>query len=237
MTISKVEAVPGVWQIRLPFSNAYVLSEGLSSGFTLVDAGTPHDARRLRRALVRFGGLKRCKLILLTHAHPDHAGCAALLARASGAPVLAHQSERPFIESGQLYGRGGPQVQRAAFKLGSLIWPVRRCRLSRALRDGEEVETSAGVWRVIHTPGHTMGHISFWRESDGVLLSGDALLNVLPWTRKPGLTLPLRLFTQDPDLALDSARKLARLEPRVLLAGHGSPLLDAEEPLRHFALS
>ncbi len=233
MTITKAEAAPGVWQIRLSYSNVYVLSEGSGSGFALVDAGTPRDARRLRRALAQFGGLERCSALLLTHAHPDHAGCAALLARDSGAPILAHESERPFLESKRLYGSGG--LQAAAFKLGSLLWPIRPCRLSRALSDGEVVQASAEKWRVVHTPGHTRGHISFFRERDGVLLSGDALLNVRPWTRREGLTLPLRLFTQDAELALDSARKLALLQPRVLLPGHGGPLLDAAAPLRRFA--
>lgn len=229
--IVSIPAAPGVRLIRLGWSNAYVLGEGAE--FILVDAGTPRDKIALARALPPSSAA-RCHALWLSHAHPDHAGSMAFVARRWGAAVVAHQEERPFIESGRLYAPPHA-IQRAAFRLGAPLWPVRPCHLIRALIGGEVLESPAGDWLVIHTPGHTEGHLSFWRERDGVLLSGDALLNVLPWTRRAGLTLPQRLFTQNMEQALQSARGLARLRPRVLLAGHGEPLLDAAEPLQRFA--
>lgn len=230
-TSSPIPAAPGIRLIRLGWSNAYALGNG--ADFILVDAGTPRDKIALARALGPPQSV-RCHALWLSHAHPDHAGSMAFVARRWGAPVVAHQDERPFIESGQLYAPPHA-IQRGAFRLGAPLWPVRSCRLSRALVGGEVLESPCGDWLVVHTPGHTDGHVSFFRPSDGVLLAGDALLNVLPWTRRTGLTLPLRLFTQDSEQAMESARTLARLRPRVLLAGHGEPLLDAAEPLRRFA--
>ena len=228
---SLIPAAPGVRLIRLSWSNAYALGDG--ADFILIDAGTPHDKIALARALPPSSAA-RCRALWLSHAHPDHAGSAAFVARRFDAPVVAHEDERPFIESGRLYAPPR-EVQRAAFQAGSLIWPVRPCRLSRALSGGEVLESPAGDWLVVHTPGHTLGHVSFFRERDGVLIAGDALLNVLPWTRRTGLTLPLRLFTENSEQAMESARALARLRPRVLLAGHGEPLLDAAGPLWKFA--
>ena len=226
-----IPAAPGIRRIRLSWSNAFILGDG--ADFILVDAGTPRDKIALARILP-LPQSSRCHALWLSHAHPDHAGSMAFVARRYNTPVVAHEAERPFIESGQLYAPPHA-IQRAAFRLGAPMWPVRPCRLSRALSGGEVLESPAGDWLVVHTPGHTDGHVSFFRERDGVLLAGDSLLNILPWTRRTGLTLPLRLFTQDSEQAMESARILARLRPRVLLAGHGEALLDAEEPLRRFA--
>jgi glyoxylase-like metal-dependent hydrolase (beta-lactamase superfamily II) len=230
-----IAAAPGVALIRLGWSNSYVL-HGERSGFTLVDAGTARDKIRLAHTLSHFAASTpaRTHQILLTHAHPDHAGCAAFVARRFRARVMAHEEERPFLERGRLYGARRWNLQKAAFELGARVWPVRSCHLSRALSEGDEVETGAGVWRVLHLPGHTMGQIGFFRARDGVLLSGDALLNVLPWTRRSGLTLPLRLFSDDFELARQSARRIVELQPRVLLPGHGPPLLNATSKLQRF---
>lgn len=230
-----IAAAPGVALIRLGWSNAYVLHSE-RGGFTLVDAGTARDKIRLAHALSGFAASTpaRTHQILLTHAHPDHAGCAAFVARRFRARILAHEGERPFLERGRLYGARRWSLQKIAFELGARVWPVRSCHLSRALSEGDEVETGAGVWRVLHLPGHTAGQIGFFRERDGVLLSGDAMLNVLPWTRRPGLTLPLRLFSDHFEQARQSARRIADLQPRVLLPGHGPPLLDAGRKLQRF---
>ena len=81
-------------------------------------------------------------------------------------------------------------------------------------------------FRVLEVPGHSAGHVAFWRESDRVLILGDVLNNVNVTTGIPGLNEPKWFFTADPAENRRSARRLARLEPRLMLFGHGAPLRD-----------
>jgi glyoxylase-like metal-dependent hydrolase (beta-lactamase superfamily II) len=94
--------------------------------------------------------------------------------------------------------------------------------VGRVLRDGDEV---AG-FRVVHAPGHTMGHVFYFRESDGVTIAGDVLANIHLLTGRPGLREPPRVFSIDPALNRDSARLLLSLRPSVVAFGHGPPLRD-----------
>ena len=96
--------------------------------------------------------------------------------------------------------------------------------VERRLREGDEV---AG-FRVLDTPGHSPGHVSFWRESDRTLVCGDVLFNLNVLTLKRGLCEPPRLLTHDPALNRESARRLAQLQPALVLFGHGPPLRDTE---------
>jgi glyoxylase-like metal-dependent hydrolase (beta-lactamase superfamily II) len=94
--------------------------------------------------------------------------------------------------------------------------------VTRVLTDGDEV----GDLTVIETPGHTPGHLAFWRERDRVLILGDVLFHRNPVTYRAGLTEPFRFATFDPSANRESARRLAALEPRVVCFGHGAPLTD-----------
>jgi hydroxyacylglutathione hydrolase len=98
-------------------------------------------------------------------------------------------------------------------------------KVDRALHDGDQV---AG-FKVIHSPGHSKGHVVFWRESDGVLILGDVLNNMDILTGIPGLRLPKGFVTPEPDMNRRSAKKLAELEPKLVLFGHGAPLRDTRK--------
>ncbi len=226
----------GVFRMRLAWTQVYVLTDNSSTGsgdFALCDTGTRSDRMALLAALRSLGlDAKRCRAVLLTHGHCDHAGNAAFFA-ARGAVLMAHEDERRFLETCRTYVARGwralspvGMAQSLMFVLGELLYPVRRHRLDRALRDGERVMTPAGEWRVVHTPGHTPGHIAFWRESDGTLLSGDALLTVKPFVRRDELAVPPAIFNADTQRVPASARRLSSLEPRTLLPGHGKPLRE-----------
>jgi glyoxylase-like metal-dependent hydrolase (beta-lactamase superfamily II) len=103
--------------------------------------------------------------------------------------------------------------------------------VDRHLREGDEV----GGFRVIETPGHTAGHISFWREHDRVLVVGDVLANMSIWTGIPMLREPERIFSLNPAMNRRSAVRLAGLEPRLLCFGHGPPLRDPRKLLSFIA--
>jgi glyoxylase-like metal-dependent hydrolase (beta-lactamase superfamily II) len=98
--------------------------------------------------------------------------------------------------------------------------------VERRLREGDEV---AG-FRVLDVPGHSVGHIALWRESDGVLILGDVLNNMNVRTGLPtGLHAPPDLYTPDPARNRESARRLAALEPSLTLFGHGPPERDTRK--------
>ncbi|MBX6316210.1 MAG: MBL fold metallo-hydrolase, partial [Isosphaeraceae bacterium] len=93
------------------------------------------------------------------------------------------------------------------------------------LHEGDEV----GGFRVVETPGHCAGHISFWRESDRALILGDLLANINWFTGLPGLREPPTIFSIDPALNRQSLRKVAALEPALICFGHGPPLRDPKK--------
>ncbi|MGD2027362.1 MAG: MBL fold metallo-hydrolase [Anaerolineales bacterium] len=103
--------------------------------------------------------------------------------------------------------------------------------VSRSLREGDQV----GGFTVIETPGHTLGHLSFWREEDRALVLGDVLFNIHPLTTKRGLRPPFGIATVDQALNRDSARKVAALEPEVVCFGHGASLDDTQKFLDYIS--
>lgn len=200
---------PGVWLLTgLP---PYAINQYLVED-VLIDTGTRWAGRRLLRTLRR----RSAALVALTHCHPDHRGSAALVCRTLRVPLACHEADAPIMEGRQpMHPRLGP--------FGPLLdggpYPV-----GRVLRDGDEV---AG-FRVVAAPGHTMGHVFYFRDSDRVAIAGDVLANINVLTGRPGLREPPRAFSIDRALNRDSARKLLALRPSVVCFGHGPPLRDVD---------
>jgi glyoxylase-like metal-dependent hydrolase (beta-lactamase superfamily II) len=207
------QVADGVWQLRGVPPNAInvYLAEDV-----LIDAGTRHASRRIFRQLEGHAVAAHA----LTHAHPDHQGSSDEVCGKLGIPFwvgerdvryaeqpakLAEiQSDHPFTRFGVRYFRG----------------PGRD--VDRVLHEGDDV---AG-FKVLDVPGHSPGHVAFWRERDGVLILGDVINNMNILTGVPGLHEPPTFVAADPEENRRSARKLAALEPRVMLFGHGRPLRD-----------
>jgi hydroxyacylglutathione hydrolase len=171
----------------------------------LVDAGTVLARRRIQR---QTQGLD-LRANVITHAHPDHFGSSHAICARLGIPLWAGALDAPFVESG-----------RAATGAGRLSRLMGKHRLApghpvdRLLKEGDEV---AG-FTVLDVPGHTPGHIALWRESDRVLLCGDVFFNIRRVSRPPGM------LTWSPERNRESMRRLADLQPRLLLFGHGKPV-------------
>jgi glyoxylase-like metal-dependent hydrolase (beta-lactamase superfamily II) len=159
----------------------------------------------------------------LTHVHPDHQGCSHVVCESLGIPLWVGQDDVPAMETaGGVVGAKAP----AAMKhMQERFWVGPPHPVSRVLREGDEV---AG-FTVLDTPGHTRGHISYWRESDRVLILGDVLNNMNLMTGIPGLNEPPALFTTDPARNRASIRRLAALRPALALFGHGAPLRDPDK--------
>ena len=208
----KTERVaPGVVRLALmPLDafNAYVI------GDVLLDSGGRMGGKRLVAAL---SGLD-LRGHALTHAHFDHQGSSHLVCEQFGLPLWCGAGDQAAVESGDLTQiLPGPDswVGRWSRFLAGPAHPV-----ARPLEEGDEV----GGFRVIETPGHTPGHLAFWRERDRVLILGDVLFHRNRMTLRAGLTEPFAFATFDPAMNRTSARKLAALDPAVVCFGHGAPL-------------
>jgi glyoxylase-like metal-dependent hydrolase (beta-lactamase superfamily II) len=205
------QVADGVFHIALmprDALNTYVL------GDVLVDAGTAQTAKKLLRALegTPIG------THALTHAHPDHAGGTRAVADAREVPVWVGERDAADVESGH------PAVADTFMKpvLGRFShYPG--TPVARRLREGDDVGHG---FSVLDVPGHSPGHVAFWREADRVLVVGDVWFNLHLSTLRPGLREPPRILTPDPARNRDSARRLAALDPELVLFGHGPPLHD-----------
>jgi glyoxylase-like metal-dependent hydrolase (beta-lactamase superfamily II) len=200
---------PDVW--LLTGTPQYAVNQYLI-GDVLVDTGTRWDGRRLMRVLRR----RSCRMVALTHCHPDHRGSAAMICRTLRLPLACHEADAPIMDGRQRMPLP-PLLSVLLPAIDGGQYPV-----GRILQDGDLV---AG-FRVVHAPGHTMGHVFFHRDSDGVVIAGDVLANIHLITGRVGLLEPPRLFSVDPALNRDSARRLLKLRPSLVCFGHGPPLRD-----------
>jgi glyoxylase-like metal-dependent hydrolase (beta-lactamase superfamily II) len=241
--VSVTSIAPGVYLIGprgRTQTNAYLLDAGLS--WVLVDAGWGSDGPRIQAAArsVLAPGLVP-EAILLTHAHPDHSGAAGELAEAWRCPVYAHPDELAIAtgDFAAMETHAGPLDRWLILPLMRAIGRQRReAALARsslagtvqALGPGGAIPGLDG-WAWVHTPGHTPGHVAYVRARDRVVLSGDAVLTLEVNTLagmllgRQGLSGPPWYTTWDRQAAVASIGVIAGLEPSVLAAGHGRPLV------------
>jgi glyoxylase-like metal-dependent hydrolase (beta-lactamase superfamily II) len=190
--------------------NVYVI------GDVLIDAATRQAEKRIMRQLAG----RTIAAHALTHAHPDHQGSSHAVCERLGIPLWCGQGDVPAMETPGAIKN--PKAPRWLNRVQERFWTGPPHPVSRALGEGDEV---AG-FTVLQTPGHSPGHVSFWRESDRTLIVGDVLGNMHFITGIPGLHLPPDMFTPDPARNRESARRLAELRPALACFGHGAPLRD-----------
>ena len=204
-------------------AHVYLLTS--EEGVTLVDTGVAGEVDQIVAQLKEGGyALSDLRAIVLTHCHSDHIGNAAELARRSGAQVLAHRDDVPYIEQVKPL-LGGSFLRRALSWLGDRLFKAAPCQVDRALLDGDVIEALGGL-HVFHLPGHTPGSIALYQSERRILLCGDVLFNGNPFSGKGNLQLPPRVFSLNVAQAQESARKLADLPVDVLCLGHGDPILE-----------
>ncbi len=190
--------------------NVYLL------GDVLVDAATRFAAGRILR---RLRG-RAISAHALTHVHPDHQGASHAVCASLGIPLFCGAGDADAMETPGLM----MQKMRPHWLSRSIggIWQGPAHPVSRRLREGDAV----GGFTVLETPGHTEGHVAYWREADGVLVVGDVVCNMNIWTGLTMLREPERIFTPDPALNRRSARRFLELRPSLVCFGHGPPLAD-----------
>jgi glyoxylase-like metal-dependent hydrolase (beta-lactamase superfamily II) len=228
---------PGVVGLRVLLTNVFALSS--EAGWTLIDAGLNGSAGRIRRWASKHFGDRAPQAIVLTHAHFDHVGAIDDLLESWSVPVYAHRDELPYLRGERSYPSPDPSVGGGLMARMAAMYPRGPINLGPRIGElpGEGVIPSLLGWRWIHTPGHTAGHVSLFRESDRTLLVGDAFCTtkqesfLAVATQRPELHGPPSYFTTDWNAARDSVRRLAALRPMVIAPGHGQPMAG-EDALR-----
>jgi glyoxylase-like metal-dependent hydrolase (beta-lactamase superfamily II) len=204
-------------------ANVYLLAS--EAGLTLIDSGNPGGTKNIVDQIEAQYILSDLHAIVVTHAHSDHTGCVADLARRSGARVLAHRDDVAYC------GRTATLpyknvIQQLLFGLTErVIFRFEPFKVDRPLQDGDVVETLGGL-QVVHVPGHTPGSIALYQPERKILFCGDIFFHINP---RKGLTVSPFIVSTDPAQARKSAQRLAGLETNFLCVSHGAPILDGAQ--------
>ena len=203
---------PRLYPVHGLMSVPQVLAD--ADGVVLLDTGFPGDHRRIKRVLAEIGArLSDVRAILLTHGHIDHAGNAAWAKEWSGAPIYAHRLEQAHIDGTFPY-TGAAQVCGVLEAAGRAVTPYRPVKIDVQLKDGDELPFWGGL-RVVHLPGHTLGHCGFYSERHDLLFSGDLWVRFMMRTQASP-----RIFSDAPELVWPSMQKAQAIGARWIVPGH-----------------
>ncbi len=254
MTGETAEVAPGVHRLALPLGiqgiptlSAYLLRD--PAGDTLVDCGIASGpgeeaCGELDAALRACGStVESVARLVVTHAHIDHFGLAGEVVRRSGGELWMHRRTDLDLDK---YADPDEAVDNRELMLADHgLWGRELTVSSGGLRDwmpvmpsigrpsvlldgGERIAAGDRTWEVVPTPGHSPGHVCLWSASDRILCSGDHLLQVA----SPPVTFE-RGFERDPmGSYLESLQRVARLDPALVLPGHGPPFADGARRAR-----
>ncbi len=228
--------------------NLFLIAE---DPITLIDTGPKMDDafRSLRDQVEDLGlRLEQIRRVIITHTHEDHAGLAAQIKQISSAAVYVHPWEAARLTGQRDYLVSRTMLQQVGVPAQALeMLEARRARYRRLLEpvpdvqvldEGDEVAFASESLRVLHTPGHTPGHICLWREGERALIAADTILKRI--TPNPVINSdPRNGHRRFPSLRmyLDTLARLRQLSPTRIHTGHGEEVQDVEayylDTLRH----
>lgn len=211
------EVAQNVYQIPLfPRNgiNCYLVDD------ILIDAGIRSSGDKILKAIKD----KKISTHILTHAHADHQGSSNYICERLNIPLWTSEWEKENAESGKVIYEY-PKSNNLIAQFQQNFWAGKGHKVTNVVKEGDNV----GSFTVIETPGHSKGHLSFFRERDRVLITGDTLVNMNLLTTIVGLNEPPTLFTTDKKTNRKSIQKLFELKPKVLCFGHGPVLFDNGE--------
>jgi len=202
---------PGVWRLKefpLPSINVYLAED------VLIDAGRTWDRRRIFAELEG----REISMLALTHVHPDHQGVAKDVCEARRIPLACHPDDVDAMEGRRPVAASSHPIA----QLSGRFWAGPPHPVDKTFAEGDEV---AG-FRVVHAPGHSPGEVIFFRDSDRVAICGDVIRSMSYATGRPLIAEPPEFFNTDSAENRRSIRKLADLEPSLILPGHGPAVTD-----------
>jgi glyoxylase-like metal-dependent hydrolase (beta-lactamase superfamily II) len=211
--------VPGVYFLAFEIGQVYLWAR--PDGVTVVDTGISGSATAIVEAIQAIGRRPEdVTEIVLTHCHDDHIGGAAELVQLTGATLLAHPSDAAAIRGHE--PAPPPDLTEREREMLATILPrvprAERVDVGHEVRDGDAIAGGAG--RIVGAPGHTPGSIALFLPAPGVLFTGDTIA----FSSGHGQPI-LGPFNVDRTAAIQSVRKLAKLEFEVACFGHGPPIV------------
>lgn len=239
VTSTSEEVISDILLLRFTVVNACIVGE--YKEWVLVDTGLENSEDYILKAVdERFGKGSHPKAIILTHGHFDHVGSVIKLAQTWDVPVYAHELELPYITGKKDYPQGDASVDEGLVAKMAASFPHRSINLGYravALPVDGSVPGMTG-WKWVHTPGHTEGHVSLFREKDKTLIVGDAFtttkqesfISVL--TQQEQVKGPPAYLTTDWVAAKKSVGRIRELRPQLAIPSHGHTM-KGEELSRH----
>jgi glyoxylase-like metal-dependent hydrolase (beta-lactamase superfamily II) len=227
------DVAPGIHRVEDSFTNYYVVEDG--DAVTIVDAGLPRSWSRVHDVLSQLGRKPTdVEAIVLTHAHFDHVGFAERARTEWDVHVWVHERDRSLSRhplhyekehsiARHLLNPAGTRILLTMILNGMPVTPG--VKEVRAFSD-EAVLDVPGRPRPVFSPGHTHGHAGLHFPELGVLISGDALVTLDPYTGRRGPRVVSGAATADADQALASLTRLAETNAQTVLPGHGEPWTD-----------
>lgn len=224
-----VQIAPGVW--RIPTSTADLINTFAfvddDGQVTLVDAGTKRAPKHIVAGLEHIGAAPAdVTRIIATHAHADHVGGLNGIRGRTGATVAIHERDAAYVREGK-----GPVLDRGTLggRLMRRQFGFAPTQVDEELTDGQVIDSGGGL-RVIHTPGHTPGHVALLHEPSRVLITGDSI-----WNMRSRMTWPLKMLCTDAAMTRETAHVLAELDYDVAAFSHGPEIREqAREAVRGF---
>jgi glyoxylase-like metal-dependent hydrolase (beta-lactamase superfamily II) len=245
----------GIHRLALPTPfmvgrvNTYLIED---EPLTLIDTG-PNSGKSLddlERALATHGRrIEDLELIVLTHQHSDHTGLLEILARRSGAEVAALEELAPYLADFSRAAKADDEFAVAVMRrhgvpddvaavVSALAGAYRAFgssgSVTRPLREGDRLQLRDRTLRIFHRPGHSPSDTIFWDEERAILIAGDHLLARI--SSNPLISRPLSglggITDQRPHALLqymESLRATRELPARLILSGHGDPIVDHVE--------
>ncbi len=235
LTSTSREITPDILLLQFTIVNACIV--GKAEQWVLVDTGLENSYDYIVKSVnERFGEGTAPKAIILTHGHFDHVGSVIKLVQHWNVPVYAHELELPYITGKKDYPEGDPTVDEGLVAKMSPSFPYKSINLGHyavALPSDGYVPGMPG-WKWIHTPGHTQGHVSLFRESDKTLIVGDAFTTTKQesftsvLTQREQIKGPPAYLSTDWAAAKESVDNLKELKPRLAIPSHGLPMENDE---------